>query len=98
MLYRAEIFLNGKTVYAHTAAATHPQQMVRRMLAYIRQYKLAYSTVFVANESGQVWAYQIKRLPNGMYDAVSARKSIENAPQYLVREVFAGNKQIKDLL
>jgi hypothetical protein len=107
MLYRAELWRAGTPILAVNYSSkspggrvTHPHQAVRRLLNTLSTQRLMidYGEVYVLNDEGQIWKYQIKKYSNNKYGSEQVYKEYQLLPRHLRNEVFAGNKTIREVL
>lgn len=90
----------GQTVMARNyQRVTHPRQAMRRIVDEFRTAKmpLAYMTVYVINEEGQVWMFVLQRKGEN-FEASEVQKNGELLPRPYVVQIFAGNGTVHEVV
>ena len=99
MLYRAEGWSEKRMIVSQIFQATHPKQAVRRIRDALetKGANLQFLTVYILNEEGQMWMYGMKK-KNSKYRAMMLEKGTNYLPRNLVQMVFAGNRNIREVV
>lgn len=106
MLYRAEIIAGNQVLIARNypdtdkrTRVTHPQQAMRRIVdsAEREGIRLEFFTVYVVNEQGQVWKYNLRK-KGSRYEAEQTRKSTHLLTREARMDVFSGNMSIAEVI
>jgi hypothetical protein len=98
MLYRGEIVSNRGVKVAQNFSATHPKQVIRRLTRDIRGSSLEFLQIYVLNEDGQAWIYQLRQIPGGIYHLTSIQREEKYIPKHVLNNVFAGNMTIREAI
>lgn len=98
MLYRGEIIADNRVKGAKNFQATHPKQVIRQILLMAKHTNLEFMQVYVMNEQGQIWVYNIRRYAGDTFKANIITKTSKLVPQNVSNAIFAGNKLIREVL
>ena len=99
MFYRVEVWSQNKPIIIKDYHGHDPAQVVRLTLENLKNRGIlpTYTSVYVMNENGDVWAYQyIYR--NTRYTQKSRRGGREIIHSELVHDILAGNNTIRGAL
>ncbi len=98
MLYRGEVHVDKRVKIAQNFQATHPKQVIRRLLGMVRGTSLEFMNIYVMNEIGQIWMYSVRQIPGGIFKATLTTKLDKYIPANVSNNVFAGNSTIREVM
>jgi hypothetical protein len=95
MKYKAEIMFGGRVVKKQVSIySTHPNQILNRVVSMIPATQFS---VYIANESGDVWLYDIINAGR-KYKANLRAKNTELLNRDKIHDIFSDNITIKEAL
>lgn len=98
MLYRGEIVADGSLKYAQNYRATNPKQIMRNIVARLKASSLEFATIYILNDEGQIWVYNVRQVPGGVFRAQLVSKPTQFLPENKRNRCFAGNMMIKEVI
>lgn len=98
MRYRVDVMGNKRVMMSPVFTAEHTQQAVRITTERMKKRGVnkEFTTLFVMNEKGNVWVYNLQR-KNGGFRAVRVMKA-NPLPKNITMSVFAGNTNIAEVV
>lgn len=98
MLYRGEVLSENRVKVAKNFQATHPKQVIRKILLMAKSTHIEFMQVYVMNEQGQIWVYNIRRTAGDTFKANIILKTTKLIPPNISNAIFAGNMLIREVL